>query len=95
MLNFTKQLITLRRQSSALNSGSYQTLDAPPGLFAYRRQHNDEKRTIVLNFTNSPQSWPLPDDIGETAVLLSTHHQTPAQIQNRKLPLQGSEGILL
>ena len=94
-LSFTQQLIALRRQSPALNQGSYQSLDTPPGLFAYRREHGDGQRTIILNFTGDPISWNLPGDVQTTAVLLSTHPTNSAQIENGRLLLKANEAIIL
>jgi alpha-glucosidase len=94
-LTFAQQLIALRKQSPALNQGSYQTLDTPPGLFAYRRTYQDEQRTIVLNFTSVPGVWPLPTDLTQAAISHTTHPANPAQIKNGRLHLNGSEGVIL
>jgi alpha-glucosidase len=70
MLTMVKRLIDIRRQSLALQVGSYQSLDTPPGLFAYLRLHEAERRLVVLNFTDRPQRWQPP--VALDRLLLST-----------------------
>jgi alpha-glucosidase len=70
MLMMVKRLIKIRRQSLALQVGSYHSLDTPPGLFAYVRVHEDQRRLVVLNFTDRPQPWQPPVVLAH--LLLST-----------------------
>jgi alpha-glucosidase len=70
MLMMVKRLVEIRRQSLALQVGSYHSLDTPPGLFAYVRVHEDERRLVVLNFTDRPQPWQPPVILAH--LLLST-----------------------
>jgi glycosidase len=48
-LHLTRDLIELRRQRADLRSGRYATLDAPDGVWAYRR---GERHAVALNLSD-------------------------------------------
>ncbi len=50
LFNFTRRLIALRREHSALRAGRQAFLDAPNGALAYTRVDQDQKLTVVLDF---------------------------------------------
>lgn len=60
ILNFTRNLIHLRRGSEDLRSGAQASIPAPSGTFAYRRGSNT---VIVLNMTNVPNSFEIEDEV--------------------------------
>jgi alpha-glucosidase len=64
VLNFTRRLIELRRSRDDLLHGSYERLDAPPGVWAWRR---GEKTAVAVNLSDRPAQLPVPG-----RVLLST-----------------------
>jgi alpha-glucosidase len=70
MLMMVRRLIEIRRQSLALQIGSYRSLATPPGLWAYVRLYEEEQRLVVLNFTDRPQQWQPPVVLEQ--LLLST-----------------------
>ncbi len=94
MLIFTHKLIQLRRETAALNQGSYRSLPASDGVLAYARQHDGQTIWVALNMTGEPNVWELPDDRGETAVLLSTEPTRPT-LSGKTLPLRPNEGVIL
>ncbi|MBI3303710.1 MAG: alpha-glucosidase C-terminal domain-containing protein, partial [Deltaproteobacteria bacterium] len=49
LLEYTRHLIGLRRAHAALRRGSYQTLHARDGLYAFARELQGEHFLIVLN----------------------------------------------
>ena len=49
MLSLTRALIALRREAEDLRTGSYRTLDAPDGVWAWRRGAG---HFVVLNMTD-------------------------------------------
>jgi len=54
-----KDLLALRRAHPSLHRGSYRTLDAPDGVFAFERRCGDEVARVALNFTDAPQTVSL------------------------------------
>ena len=93
MLLMVKRLIEIRRQSLALPVGSYQALDTPLGLFAYLRVHGDERRLVVLNFTDRPQQWQPPFVLER--LLLSTEMDGEAGVGSETaVSLRPNEGQL-
>jgi alpha-glucosidase len=54
MLSYTRDLIALRRASEALRAGTYRTLPAPDGVYAYERSCDGERWRIALNFRDRP-----------------------------------------
>ncbi|MDJ0787269.1 MAG: alpha-amylase family glycosyl hydrolase [Myxococcota bacterium] len=49
-----KNLLTLRRASPALMSGSFRRLEAPEGVFAFERLHPEQRAVVALNFGEDP-----------------------------------------
>jgi alpha-glucosidase len=63
MLQLYRRLLAARRRSRALRRGTWEPLDTPPGVLAYRRRQaqpggETDVRVVVINFTDQPQ--PLP-----------------------------------
>ncbi|MCB0034869.1 MAG: hypothetical protein KDE51_12640, partial [Anaerolineales bacterium] len=58
ILNLYDQLLTLRRQSAALQVGTYTTIPttADDHCYAYQRTNGAETKIIALNFTDSAQT---------------------------------------
>ena len=66
MLRLTRDLISLRRERTDLRSGSYATLEAPEGVWAWRR---GDRTLVVLNLTEAV----VDASFGRGEVLVSTH----------------------
>ncbi|MDP9280760.1 MAG: alpha-glucosidase C-terminal domain-containing protein [Chloroflexota bacterium] len=69
MLSFYRRLLRLRRASPALRVGSYRTIPAPRGVFAYVREAPGERVMIALNFVDRPSRVAIA---ANADVLLST-----------------------
>jgi oligo-1,6-glucosidase/alpha-glucosidase len=55
LLNTVRQLLHLRREESALNSGSLELLsNLPDGVLGYIRRWGGEELAVFLNFANAP-----------------------------------------
>jgi len=67
MLHLYRALLGLRRATPALMLGSYEPLDGPPGVLAYRRRLGDEAVSVFLNLTAGQVTVPWSG-----TVLLST-----------------------
>jgi alpha-glucosidase len=74
-LELYRGLIALRRETPALQLGTYRSLHATPDVFAYVREHEGERVLVALNFAPFPR--PLPAEAEGARVLLSTHTEPP------------------
>ncbi len=95
MLSMTQQLIALRRQHPALHMGRFAALDAPEGVLAYTRTHDDDVVLVALNFTGEERVWELPVGWENGRFLFSTTMQSGNGVGNGRLVLRPHEGGLL
>ena len=91
MLSFYRRLIWLRRGSTALRAGSYYTLPAPGGVFAYLREGDDGRLVVALNFRGRRTRVSLPR---EATVLLSTTGERAAAKLGTSFELRADEGLI-
>ena len=73
MLSLYRELLTLRRSSPALTSGSLTRLQMPDGVLGFVRARDDDRRTVVVNFRDTEVDVPVGDGItvaAESAVIL-------------------------
>jgi alpha-glucosidase len=85
--SFQRRLLAVRRASPALQLGSYRSLDAAEGVYAYVREAADERVLVALNFTPGERRVDLAAaaeaQAGET--LVSTHRDGPAALDGLEL----------
>jgi len=93
MLNFTRQLLTLRRARPALSLGSYQALDADGQRLAYLRTAGDDRCLIVLNFDAAECAWTVPQDLVGCQIIAATH--PGARLSGSQLLLPAYGGAVL
>jgi alpha-glucosidase len=86
-LNLCRELIALRRAHADLSTGSYERLNAPPAVWAFRR---GERCVVALNFSDDPAA--LPDVDGP--IVLSTRPGRERQLAGG-LSLEPWEGVLV
>jgi oligo-1,6-glucosidase len=61
VLNHFRRAMAVRQKHQVLVYGQYQLLDAAnPHIYAYTRTLGKERVLVVLNFSSSKHSWPLP-----------------------------------
>ena len=92
LLSFYRRLIWMRRGSPALRAGTYRTLPAPRGVFAYLREANDEHLAIAINFTDREARVRL--GTGAAPILLSTQHGRDGELDLAAVALAPNEGIV-
>ncbi len=90
MINLYRTLIDLRQTTPALHSGSYRSVDAPDGCFAYVRESEGRQFLIALNFTKVGTTITLPS---RGRVILSTHMDRVEE--GESLHLRGDEGAVV
>ncbi len=95
MLSLTHALIKQRRATAALSIGDYRSFETTPeGVFAFRRQQDEQQVLVALNFTNQPQRWILPKEVAKTTILLSTHLDREGDEVGETLELRSDEGVI-
>jgi alpha-glucosidase len=93
LLSFYRRLIWRRKGSPALRRGSYRTLPAPRGVFAYAREADGERVVVALNFTRSRRRMPL--GAGSATVLVGTQLAREGdEVDLRRVELAADEGIV-
>ena len=94
LFSLYRRLNWLRRSSPALLRGSYRTIAAPRGVFAYAREADGQRVLIALNFTKDTQIVSL--GTGDATVVLSTDHARDAEpVALARVELRPDEGIVV
>ena len=73
MFALYRQLLSVRRSSPALTSGSLTRLEMPAGVLGYVRECGDDRRTVVINFRDTDVDVPVNGGTrvaAESAVIL-------------------------
>jgi hypothetical protein len=86
--------LTVRKGSAALRRGSFELVDAPPGVIAYRREAAGDSRLILINFRSESVSIDATSPLGEVVADLRTQLSTHPQPE-RDLDLAGNEARIL
>lgn len=77
---FYKKLLDLRKGNTTLIYGSYEDLSGSSDtLYLYRRWSEEKQYTVVLNFSDTPQSYVLDYDPGQ--LILSNYHENGDQLK--------------
>lgn len=88
ILSLYRKLIAYRKAHASLHSGTYQSIDAPAGVYAYKREADGETHLIALNFTGDAKSLNVKGEI-----ILSTGLDRSGAIET--LNLVGDEGVIV
>jgi len=94
LFSLYRRLNWLRKSSPALRRGSYRTVAAPRGVFAYAREAEGEQILVALNFTKSAQVVSLGS--GAERIALSTDHTRDGEpVDPTRVELRPDEGIVV
>ncbi len=98
LINFYKQLINVRRQFDALNSGSIQLI--PTGhssILSYLRVYENQAIFVILNFNKDPVIFKLPETLPKRhwKILFAQGLALDSEFADSELKLQGYETLLL
>ena len=61
ILHLYRRLLRLRRTSPALRAGSWCEIEAPPGVLAYERATDTDRRVVLANFGDEPVAVPFAE----------------------------------
>jgi len=88
--HYFEKAIALRHSTPALVYGDYKDLDPSHAkIFAYTRTLGSERYLIVLNFSDTPVAYHLPDGIKAGALILS--NLPTSEANTTSLALRGWE----
>jgi len=94
LFSLYRRLTRLRRSSPALRRGSYRTVPAPRGVFAFVREADGQRVLVALNFTKAPQVVDL--GTGRAHVLLSTGQARDGdEVDLARVELSPDEGVVV
>lgn len=92
ILNFTRHLISLRRHHPALELGRYMEMDSgTEGVFIFGRRLDDDRVTVILNFTNDYKKIQIPQQTQR--LMFSMRKQL--DLSSNEINLYPNEVILL
>ncbi len=94
LLDFYKQMISLRKDHKALRQGSYEVLlkDDQHNLFAFKREFDDDKLICVFNASHSAQNLALNSILTKNDADANRWHPllaNPATVGETQLPGKG------
>ncbi|MDP9265173.1 MAG: alpha-amylase family glycosyl hydrolase [Chloroflexota bacterium] len=95
LLSFYRRVMRTRRGSAALRWGTYRSLQAPRGVFAYAREQEGERLAVALNFTDDERAVTLPWSGSTARVIHSTHPERDGAGAGSPLRLAPNEGVLV
>ena len=94
LFSLYRRLGWLRKSSPALRRGTYATIRAPRGVFAFAREADGERVLVALNFTKSLRLVSLGS--GDARVALSTDHERDGEpVTLERIELRGDEGLVV
>ncbi len=85
LFNFTKKLLTLRKEIPALCRGDFIPLETPPGMLAYLRRTVEQSVLVAANFSNRDMKFSLPN--GHWRMLLTTAKGSPGTLTPHEIQI--------
>jgi alpha-glucosidase len=95
LYNLYRELLRLRRHSSALAIGSYQPIVAGGDLLVYVRSEAEERLLIALNLGPDPASFDITAGSLHGQVLLSSYGDREGAIVEDSIDLRPAEGLII
>ncbi|MCK4977793.1 MAG: DUF3459 domain-containing protein [Anaerolineales bacterium] len=95
ILSLYHALLALRKDSPALQYGSYTPIDIlTEDCFIYRRETDSERFIIALNFTDAEKTFSLAD-AGQGSIALSTYLDRKGEMSLKDISLRPHEGLII
>jgi glycosidase len=92
LLNMYRRLLQLRRQSTALRLGTFQSDQASTDdVFVYRRESESEMMTVALNFGSST----VEVSVQPGTIVFSSHHPHPDVTIEGGLEIEPGEAVIV
>lgn len=95
MLNLTRRLLTLRRETPALHSGSYKTIaQGEEHCLVFERDYGDDRYLVAVNFSREAQTVKL-NGYETGRVVISTHLDRDEEIELSAFSLRPNEACVI
>jgi alpha-glucosidase len=95
MLSLSRALLRLRRETRALQIGSYRPVaEVPKETFVYLRELGEQRLLIALNFATAASKVAIPE-LENADILLSTHMDRQGAVEAGELTLRPNEGVIV
>lgn len=94
-LAFYRKLIQIRKESPALNVGSYSPVYTDQQLISYIREWQDERFLIILNLSHRPGYFRPKQKNYKGVVVLGTEIERAGMQVENVITLGGDEGLLI
>ena len=98
LLNFYRKLLKMRKETPALQRGSFMAITfEPKRVMGYLRQYGDQTVLVALNFGKRKVRLALGNSLrhAQWELLLSNKRETTPSVANGWLALQGDEVCIL
>jgi alpha-glucosidase len=96
MLAFTRDVIALRRRSSALRSGDYRPVSSGREVFVFMRTRGSERLLVALNFSDRERRVVTGESGRRDRLEISTEPDRPAgAVDAGRLTLAPNEGLIV
>ena len=91
ILNMYRKLIHYRKTHLSLSIGDYQAINAPDNVFAFIRQHGDERHLLLFNFGEKALDVSLAES---GTIVMNSGLNRSGQVRGI-IQLAGNEGLLI
>jgi alpha-glucosidase len=95
MLNLVRALLSLRRSTPCLATGSYRTLTVEGDVLLYAREQDGATRLVALNLDAAPKVVMFGEPVAGARVLLSTELDRQGEEVAGELALRADEGVII
>ena len=93
LLNFYRHFLRWRKAQPALVHGNTQILEGHDQVLAYTRSEGDQTLLCVFNFSDTPATWTIPENL-RTAKKLADSELKGAEIGGPSVTLEAWGGLL-
>jgi alpha-glucosidase len=94
LLSFYRKLIQFRQNEPALYAGSYIPAGIKNNTIAYRREYEDNRFLICLNFGDKPESF-IPEETIEGTIEIAKNPKLEGQKVKHTIHLDGNDGMII
>jgi alpha-glucosidase len=94
LLSFYRKLIQFRQDEPALYAGSYIPAGIKNNTIAYRREYEDNRFLICLNFGDKPESF-IPEETIEGTIEIAKNPKLEGQKVKHTIHLDGNDGMII
>jgi alpha-glucosidase len=95
MLDLVRGLIELRRREQALQTGSYEPIESPAGVLAYRRRDRSRGLLVALNLSSQTAVLRLPGEAAPGSELFRLRPQAGTTSRDGHIVLGPDDAVIM